>query len=245
MRYSAFLCAAILLLASGAKAQVSAANSVALASPGAGLEAVTAPEVITAPGDPLTLTSPMLFAPSAPMSTPAPAFATGAPAAIPAPEPQGVQGVFENYSWEAYAGYTFLRFYEVPGVAENQNGFNLSVAWYYRDWIGVEGEMMGAHGDIAGASSWSLFGGGGPRACWAAPRGIVVFGHALLGAAHLTPQTAYGTEGAFAYELGGGVDLNAGHKRWALRVEGDMLGTRYFSTYQYSPKVSAGIVFKF
>jgi hypothetical protein len=239
MRYSTILYAAILLLASGAKAQVSTANSFALASPGAEAEATAAPNT------PLTLTSPTLFALAPVTPAPSPVFPMAAPAAIPAPDPQGVQGVFENYSWEAYVGYTFLRFYEVPGVQENQNGFNFSMAWYYRDWIAVEGEMMAAHGDIAGVSSWSLFGGGGPRLCWDAPRGLVVFGHALLGGAHLTPQTAYGTEGAFAYEVGGGVDLTARHKRWALRLEGDMLGTRYFSTYQYSPKVSAGIVFKF
>jgi hypothetical protein len=47
-----------------------------------------------------------------------------------------------------------------------------------------------------------------------------------------------------AYEAGGGVDIRA---RWRLsyRIEVDMVGTHYYNTYQYSPKVTAGIVIKF
>ncbi len=34
-------------------------------------------------------------------------------------------------------------------------------------------------------------------------------------------------------------------RKFALRLEGDLLGTRFFQTNQWSPKVSAGIVYKF
>ncbi|MGC2064594.1 MAG: hypothetical protein WA641_00045, partial [Candidatus Acidiferrales bacterium] len=44
------------------------------------------------------------------------------------PSPQQVQGVFRSYRWQAYAGYTFFRFYETshPTRNENQNGANWS-----------------------------------------------------------------------------------------------------------------------
>jgi hypothetical protein len=162
-----------------------------------------------------------------------------------APEPQEVQGVFENYAWQAYVGYTFVRFYELPNVAENQNGANASVTWYYRDWLGFDIEALGAHGTLGGASSWTMFVGAGPRLRTSLGRNLEVFGHALIGGAYFSPDTPFGSQGAFGYELGGGVDMKPNHSRFALRVEGDVLGTRFFQTNQWSPKISAGIVFNF
>jgi hypothetical protein len=226
MRYALFLFGIVCMVASGAGAQANFSSYALASSPLSGTIAAPAPNAQNI-FMPAIFADPALLPPS------------------PAPEPQGIQGVFENYSWQAYAGYTFLRFYEVPGAAENQNGFNASVVWFYRDWLGFDGELMGAYGTLSGANSWSLFGGGGPRLRWSGPRNLQVFAHALVGVAHLTPQSPYGTEGAFAYELGGGVDLIQPHHRFGYRLEADLLGTRYFSTYQYNPKISAGIVFKF
>ena len=163
----------------------------------------------------------------------------------PAPAPQEIQGVFQNYAWQAYVGYTFVRFYELPNVAENQNGANAEVTWYYRDWLGVDIGALGARGTLGGESSWTLFVGAGPRLRTSLGRNLEVFGHALIGGAYFSPDTPFGSQGAFGYELGGGVDLRPNHSRFALRVEGDLLGTRFFQTNQWSPKVSAGIVFNF
>jgi hypothetical protein len=226
MRYIAFLFIAILMAASGAGAQVNFSSYALTSSPFAGSIAAPAP-VAQNVFMPAIFADPALLPPA------------------PAPEPQGIQGVFENYSWQAYVGYTFLRAYVVPGTAVNQNGVNASVVWFYRDWIGFDGELMGAYGTLSGDSSWTFFGGGGPRFRYTLPRGLEVFAHGLVGYAHLTPQTPFGGENAFAYEVGGGVDLMRPHHRFGYRLEADMLGTRYFSVYQYSPKISAGIVFKF
>lgn len=158
---------------------------------------------------------------------------------------QAVTGVFEHYSWQVSGGYSFIRFYELPSITQNMNGFNFSLVYYFKDWIGVDGEFVAAFGSQAGVPAHFLFGGGGPRFRWSAPRGLEVWGHGLLGHTHFTPQTADGPQGAFAYELGGGVDINAHHQRWAYRIEGDVIGSHYFGTYQFSPRLSAGIVFKF
>jgi len=163
------------------------------------------------------------------------------------PDPQRVQGVFEKYSWQAYVGYTFFRFYESshPTIHENQNGANWSIVYYWKDWLGIDGEMSATYGNQGGQDSWFLFGGGGPRFRWSGPRGVELWGHALFGRSHFTPQTAFGAQEAFAYEAGGGVDIGGHYKRWAIRVSGDVIGSHYFSTYQFSPKISTGFVFKF
>ncbi len=163
------------------------------------------------------------------------------------PEPQYVQSVHQQYSWQAYVGYTFFRFYESshPTIRENQNGANWSIVYYWKDWLGFDGEMSATYGTQGNQSSWFLFGGGGPRFRWAGPRGLELWGHALFGGSHFTPQTSFGKQEAFAYELGGGVDVNSPFQRLGFRFGADMIASRYFSTYQYSPKVSAGIVFKF
>ena len=161
--------------------------------------------------------------------------------------PQQVQGVFRRYAWQAYAGYTFFRFYETshPTHNESQNGANWSIVYYWKDWLGIDGEMSATYGHQSNEDSWFLFGGGGPRFRWSGPRGLELWGHVLFGRTHFTPQTAFGPQEAFAYEAGGGVDIGGHYKRWAIRVSGDMIGSHYFSTYQFSPKVSTGFVFKF
>jgi len=174
--------------------------------------------------------------------TPAPNASPARPAADP---PQGVQGVFVNYSWQAYFGYTFVRFYEVPGMQQDTNGFNYSMVYFLKDWFGLDGEFAATHTSQNAFNGWLLFGGGGPRFRWSGPRGLELWGHVLFGYSHFTPQTSYGGQGAFAYTAGGGADINIRHTRWALRLGADMVATNYFNTYQYSPKAFGGVVYKF
>ena len=186
------------------------------------------------------------------MLSPLPSYAMAMPiagsmaASEPAAEPQGVQGVFPATNWQVYGGYTFVRFYVVPGTTINSNGFDASVAYYHHDgWLGAEGELVAAFGSLTGQRSTLLVGSAGPKVRWTGSRGFELWAHGLVGGAHLSPQTIYGDRGALAYELGGGMDIPASHPRIAYRVEADMVGTRFFGTYQYSPKISAGIVYKF
>jgi hypothetical protein len=197
-----------------------------------------------------TSSSPSL-AYSPPKETAAPVVALAAnpfpsaPALATSAEPQYVQGVFVNYSWQVYAGYTFDHFDGPHGISRNQNGFNYSLVYYFNSWFGLDGEMMATHDSPNNQSSWFLFGGGGPRFRWEARKGIELWAHALVGYSHLTPQTAFGNQGAFGYELGGGADFPTPFRRLALRAGIDMVGTRYFNDNQYNPKVFGGVVFKF
>jgi len=231
MRKSFFLLGFVILLTSAARAQSSSTQPLLLPTPTLSLSSAltSAP----APAAPFSI-APGTIAPAASASS---SNAAG--------EPQVVQGVFVNYSWQAYVGYTFFRFYIAPGATENQNGFNYSMAYFFKDWVAADGEFAATHGNLNGACSWFVFGGGGPRFRWSAPRNLELWGHVLFGYSHFSPQTPFGSRQAFAYTAGGGVDINAHHRRIAYRIGADMVGSHYFGTYQYSPKFFAGIVFKF
>jgi hypothetical protein len=233
MRYLGLLFGAILFCALNTSAQENTPNSFSLGVPS--FETVIVPPPANSPAS----IGPVAVAPGIAGT---PATLSLAPTADP---PQLVQGVFETYSWQAYIGYSYIRFYEIPSLTQNTNGFSYGMVYYFTDWFGADGEFDATHLTQDNFGGWLLMGAGGPRFRWSAPRGLEVWGHVLGGYSHFTPQTAYGDQHAFAYEAGGGLDINAHHRRLAYRIEADMIGTRYFSTYQYSPKVSMGIVFKF
>jgi hypothetical protein len=242
MRYFAFLSGLVFLLSINTGAQTTAFNSVLLPSSYFAVPATTdAPT--NAPVIALTPFS------SAPANTPPGVLPSSTPLSLsllPAPPapPQDVTSVFENYAWQLYGGYTFLRFYELPGLTPNMNGFNYSVVYYWKDWFGFDGEFAATHATQTDVSSWFLFGGGGPRFRWSAKKGVELWAHALVGYSHFTPQTPAGNQHAFAYELGGGVDLPF-KPRWALRLGADAMCTSYFNTHQFSPTAHAGVVFRF
>lgn len=243
MRYAEFLFGAILLFTASAGAQ---------ANPG-----VSVPPVSSAPD--------AASVPSAENSSPTFALAispaAGAPGALgpassnsstpsdPGAQQPTVYGVFPTYNWQLYVGYTFVRFYEVPQITQDMNGFELGMVYYPRGgWVGPEGKLVGVFGSQPGAcgcTSKLLLAMGGPRFRWAKPRALELWAHGLVGGTHYLPQTPYGSQSAFAYEVGGGIDVKAHHLRLAYRAGAGMVGTRYFSTYQYSPIVTVGIVFKY
>jgi hypothetical protein len=240
MKRAIFLFAILLLTTSYASAQANFAQSVSFAPPAFGASSSAAAAL---PSSPDPSSAQPAFAATAPFAS---AFAPPAPLpAAPAPEPQAVQGVFEKYNYDVYAGYTFFRLYQVPGVESNTNGVNGSFVYWYRDRIGPDAEVFATYGSQPGQNSWLVFYGIGPRVRWIKPKGIDLWVHALAGGIYMTPQTPYGGQSAFAGVLGGGVDLNGHHRHMAIRIAADAVGTHFFGTFQLSPKLSAGIVYKF
>ena len=231
MRHAGFLIGSILFIAMNAGAQINAANT-APAEPFSQVSLLTPSEN--------SFNFPVLPAPEG-LITATPRALTN----VEADPTQYVQSVYETYRWQAYVGYEYLRFYEVPAITKNSNGFMYSMVYYLKDWIGLDGELNATHLSQYNTGGWFLLGAGGPRFRWSAPRGMEVWGHVMGGYSHFKPETAFGADHAPAFEVGGGVDIAAHRGRLSYRVEADMVGTRYFSTYQYSPKVSVGVVFKF
>jgi hypothetical protein len=238
MRHIAILSALVFLMAVTAGAQTSISNSQLLPNSYFALPAA----VEATSGGPALMASPFAGAGTSSAALPSSTPLSLMPA-TPAP-PQDVASVFETYDWELYFGYSFFRFYELPHITQNMNGFNYGMVYYFNNWVGAEGEFSATHGNQSGFSSWFVDGYGGPRVRWSARRGIELWAHGLIGYSHFTPQTAGGPQHALAYELGGGADLPF-RPRWAIRLAGDAVGTRYFSTYQFSPKASVGLVFRF
>ncbi len=223
MRHVAFLCAIVLILAFTAGAQVNSGASLLLGSP--------MPAFAT-PAEPLPAANALTLA---------------APAPDPAePAPQGVYGVLQNYNWQAYVGYTHLVFYELPGVTGNLNGFNMALAYYpHGGHFAGDGEFAVALAPQNGIDTRIAMGLGGVRYRIQVARGIELWAHGLVGGAKFVPQTAFGSEDAFAFAAGGGADFKPRHGRLALRLQVDMVGTRFFGTHQYNPKVSMGVVYHF
>jgi hypothetical protein len=244
MRHLLLVLGVVFLVTGSVSAQSSPANPLLLAAPFSmsSTGAVSAAST-SAPSSTAYSLSPLLTSPDsvAPVASP---FAS-APAVNLSADPQYVQGVFVNYNWQAYVGYTFFHFSGPHGISRNQNGFNYSIVYYFNSWFGLDGEMMATHDSPNGQSSWFLLGGGGPRVRWQAPKGIEVWAHAIIAFSHLTPQTPFGKQEALAYELGGGADFNTPFRRLGLRVGADMVGTQYYHGNQFNPKAFAGVVFKF
>ncbi|MGA8143288.1 MAG: hypothetical protein WB987_05295 [Candidatus Acidiferrales bacterium] len=244
MRHVLFLLGVVFLLTGTSSAQNNSVNPLLLAAPFSMSSSgnISAPSTSSSTSTLYSLSpTPAATGSVAPAANP---FSSGSAPNL-APDPQYVQGVFTNYSWQAYIGYTFFHFSGPHGISRNQNGFNYSLVYYFNSWFGLEGEMMATHDSPSNQSSWFLFGGGGPRVRWQAPKGIELFAHALVGYSHLTPQTPFGKQEAFGYEAGGGADFSTPFRRLALRVGADMVGTQYYNDNQFNPKAYAGIVFKF
>jgi hypothetical protein len=119
------------------------------------------------------------------------------------------------------------------------------MAYFFKERMAAEGLIDGGVGSQNGQTAKSVFSGGGLRYRIPGPRALELWIHADAGVAHFSPTTTFGGDAAFGYELGGGVDFNAHHQKLAYRFGADLLGSTFYGTYQISPKLSAGIVYKF
>jgi len=235
MKFSAVVLG-VVLLAATVRAQTTFSGPQLPTAPG------TATTALVRDATETTAPAPTLWAEAAPAT----AIATAAPVANPDSfSGPGVLTVQTTYLWELYAGYSFFDFFEVPNTTNVENGFDVAVDYFPgAGWIGAEGDLQATFGHQSGCISKFVMPSGGVRLRWAGPRGTQFFIHGLAGGAHYFPQTAYGGQNAFAYEAGGGVDI-AHARRMAIRAEVDAVATRFFGTYQYSPKFSVGVVYKF
>jgi hypothetical protein len=225
MKFAAFVLGTSLVCAGGAAAQMNPASSLLLNSQFPVL-AETVPAPNPAP-DP---------APAPPEPTPASGSATRVP----------VYGVLQDFNFQVYGGFTYVHFYELPGITGNLDGFNASLVYYpHAGHFGLDGEFLAVFAPQNGVGTTLDGAMGGGRLRISGARGIEIWAHALAGGSHFVPKTPYGGENAFAFEAGGGVDLTPSHRRLAYRVQADLLATYFFGTYQYNPKVSIGLVYKF
>jgi len=181
------------------------------------------------------------FSIAQPEASPAPAAASPAPA-----QPKYVFfGDRDDYRWQLGVGVDYIHF-SSRAFDANMVGLNTTLTYYTNTWFALEGSVITGFGSdvFNNDSNAKMFGGaggiriGGRRARWEP------FGHALVGGAHLQPQTAYGSRNSLLALAGGGVDFRV-HSRLSLRGEADWVYTNYFSDTQNNFQIVAGVVFHF
>lgn len=236
MRHSAVLLGALLIFGLRAEAQwkspdpppLSLSSTASLSSPAINLPDAPNPS----------------FA-AEPLAEPFAAALPAKPEPAPAPEPQEVQGVYGEYYTQVFIGYTYYRFWKLPSTQISLDGVDVSMATYLKPWAAADIEVFDTVGSDGGKTANMFFFGGGPRVRWQTTKGFELWAHGLGGFTHYSPSTIYGYPTGPAFEVGGGVDISRPHKRWGYRLQGDMVGTFLFGVHQYSPRVSAGLVFQF
>src|ERR1700682_5154637 len=159
---------------------------------------------------------------------------------------------YELTNWQVSLGYQFNRI-NLTGSPFDTNGLNSSFVRYFGKWIGAEAQLGLGFGNT-GATTFppnltakSLFAGGGPRLVLRGHGRIEPWAHAIIGIEHFRFSQTSGVLGnntALAGVAGGGIDFRL-DPRTSLRVEGDWLGTRFFSVNQRSFQVVTGLVFNF
>ena len=183
------------------------------------------------------------------LATPLPeASASPAPVPLPSPSPAKpkyvVFGDRDDYRWQLGVGVDYVRFDSKPFDA-NMVGLNTTVTYFTNSWFGVEGSVItGFGGQTFNQNHAKIFGGaggiriGGRRARWEP------WAHALVGGAHVQPQTADGSRNSLMALAGAGVDFRV-HARLSLRGEGDWLYTTLYNQSQSNLQIVAGVVFHF
>jgi hypothetical protein len=159
---------------------------------------------------------------------------------------QDIKGVRpeDSHPLEIGVGYTFISFQEAPSLTSNNSGV-AATAVYYNERVGAEADFTDTYGASQnGQTAQLLFAGGGVRYRLPHYRSFQPWIHGVVGYSYLKPTVSFGNNDAFGYKVGGGFDFNPRHTRIGYRVSADLIGTHFFSTYQLSPEITVGIVFK-
>ncbi len=174
-------------------------------------------------------------------AAPQPAF----PSASPAPQFPGSRDI-DFYRWDLGVGYEFMRFKSTP-FDSNFSGVNTDLGYNFKDWLGVEGNVVSAWGSnvLGGEKSKEvLFTGGVRISMGTTKRRWTPWGHALVGGIHVWPQVAGQTRTGFAVQAGGGADYRL-NDRLSARASGDYVRTQLYNTSQNNFQFGAGIVIHF
>jgi opacity protein-like surface antigen len=164
--------------------------------------------------------------------------------AAPAAMPKFVFGERDDYRWQLGLGVEFLRF-RSSILDASIVGVNTTVSYYTNTWFALEGNIITAFGPPPNDNNHVKYfeGAGGIRLGGRRAR-FEPWVHALVGGAHLQPQTAAGNRSALSATGGGGVDYRV-NSRLSLRAEVDYVYTRFFSETQNNFQASTGVVFHF
>jgi hypothetical protein len=203
---------------------------------------------------PETSLAALSFSVPTPAVSAAPASTFAAPAmpsssatlADPAATPPTPSRNYEErpYSWEIGIGFALVRFRSSRFYA-TAPGVYSALAYYFSDWIAIEGNVTSAFAPTIFQHDHVKFLGYtvGPKFTFARRR-YEPWVHILVGGMHILPQTADGGQNGFELQTGVGVDYNF-NPRLSGRILLDYLGTPAFGQYQNSAEGAAALVFHF
>ncbi len=164
------------------------------------------------------------------------------PAAAPAAKPRYIFGDRDDYRWQLSLGLEFFRF-QSRLLNASLVGLNTTVTYFTNDWFALEGNLVtGFAPQIYDREHVKFFSGAGGIRIGSRRARFEPWGHALVGGAHLQPQTAGNSKHALAVEAGLGVDFRV-NTRLSLRVEGDWVRTQFFKDSQNNFQGVAAVVF--
>lgn len=176
--------------------------------------------------------------------TPENSFPAPEPAAAPAPTPRFIFGDRDDYRWQLGVGVEFFRF-QSNLINASLVGLNTTVTYFTNDWFALEGNVAtGFAPEIYGNDHVKYFGGAGGVRIGGRKARFEPFGHALVGGAHLQPQTAGNSRNTFEVQAGIGLDYRV-NSRLSLRGETDWVRTQFFSDAQNNFQAIAAVVFHF
>ena len=177
-----------------------------------------------------------LATPGAPAAAPLPA--------APAPKPNFVFGDRDDYRWQIGLGVNFYRF-QSNIINASLVGTNTTVSYFTNSWLAVEGDIVtGFAPTILVNEHVKYFGGGGGVRVGARRNRFEPWVHALVGGAHLQPQTAGNSRNTFSVQAGIGLDYRL-HSRFSIRGETDWVHTGFFNQTQNNFQAALDVVFHF
>ena len=181
----------------------------------------------------------------APGNSPAVAVTKAAPVpAAPAPKPNFVFGSRDDYRWQLGLGVSFIRFqsniYNASLV-----GTNTTVSYFTNGWLALEGDIVTGFAPTINVNEHvKYFGGGGGIRVGARRNRFEPWVHALVGGAHLQPQTAGNSRNGLSAQAGIGLDYRL-HSRFSIRAETDWVYTTFFNQTQNNFQGALDVVFHF
>jgi hypothetical protein len=177
-------------------------------------------------------------------ATPAAAAEPAPLPAAPAAKPKFVWGDRDDYRWQLGLGVEFLRFRSNVFDASIV-GVNTTINYYTNSWFAIEGNLVTAFGPpLVQDDHVKYFEGAGGIRMGSRRAQFEPWVHALVGGAHMQPQTAAGSRSALTVTGGGGLDYRV-NSRLSLRGEVDYIYSRFYSQTQNNFQAAVGVVFHF
>jgi len=143
---------------------------------------------------------------------------------------------------DVFAAYSYMH----AGEA-SLDGWQISATLPFRRAFRWEADLSGHYGSFAGADLRQLTFLAGARYVLAGSR-VSPFGHVLLGGARRTASvpgaSLSSSQDDWGGALGGGVDGRI-DRRWAVRVQADVLLLHGLGQWDADPRLSAGAVYRF